>query len=46
MLHLQIATLKAEDVFQAVNKRRMLLGLSAIPELTPDTKLDAAAKSP
>lgn len=41
MLHLQIATLKAEDLLQAVNKRRTLLGLSAIPELTPDTKLDA-----
>lgn len=41
MLHLQIATLKAEDLLQAVNKRRTLLGLSAIPELTPDTRLDA-----
>jgi hypothetical protein len=41
MLHLQIATLKAEDLLQAVNKRRTLLGLPAIPELTPDTKLDA-----
>jgi len=40
MLHLQIATLKADDLIQAVNKRRTLLGLSAIPELTPDTKLD------
>jgi DNA repair exonuclease SbcCD ATPase subunit len=41
MLHLQIATLKAEDLLQAVNKRRTLLGLLTIPELTPDTKLDA-----
>lgn len=41
MLHLQIATLKAQDLLQSVNKRRTLLGLSAIPELTPDTRLDA-----
>jgi RecF/RecN/SMC N terminal domain len=41
MLHLQIATLRAEDLLEAVNKRRTLLGLSAITELTADTKLDA-----
>jgi DNA repair exonuclease SbcCD ATPase subunit len=41
MLHLQIATLKAEDLLAAVNTRRTLLGLSSIAELTADTKLDA-----
>ena len=41
MLHLQVATLKAEDLLAAVNARRTLLGLSSIPELTADTKLDA-----
>lgn len=50
-LHLQIiATLRAEDVLEAVNKRRKLLGLPEIAELTADTKLDAglsaAAKTP
>lgn len=38
--HLQIATLRKEDVLDAVNKRRKLLGLSFITELTADTKLD------
>lgn len=41
MLHLQISTLRAEDLLKAVNARRNVLGLSAIPELTADTKLDA-----
>jgi DNA repair exonuclease SbcCD ATPase subunit len=41
MLHLQIATMKAADLLEAVNKRRSLLGLSAITELTADTRLDA-----
>jgi len=40
-LHLQIATLRAEDLLAAVNKRREVLGLAAITELTADTKLDA-----
>lgn len=39
-LHLQIATLRAEDLLDAVNKRREVLGLAAIAELTADTKLD------
>lgn len=40
-LHLQIATLKPEDLLEAVNKRRKVLDLPAIAELTADTKLDA-----
>lgn len=40
-LHLQIATLRAEDLLEAVNKRRKVLGLPAIAELSADTKLDA-----
>lgn len=49
-LHLQIPTLRAADLLEAVNKRRTVLGLQEIAELTPDTKLDvglsAAAKLP
>jgi ABC-type transport system involved in cytochrome c biogenesis ATPase subunit len=41
LLHLQIATLRSEDLLKAVNQRRKLLGLTEIAELTPDTKLDA-----
>ncbi len=48
--HLQISTLKAEDLLESVNKRRKLLGLPEIAELTADTKLDvglaAAATGP
>ena len=40
-LHLQIATLRAEDLLEAVNKRRKMLDLPAIAALTADTKLDA-----
>ena len=39
--HLQISTLLAADVLEAVNKRRKVLGLPEIGELTADTKLDA-----
>jgi recombinational DNA repair ATPase RecF len=39
--HLQISTLRPEEVLEAVNKRRKVLGLPETPELTPDTKLDA-----
>jgi recombinational DNA repair ATPase RecF len=49
-LHLHIPTLKADDLLEAVNKRRKVLGLPEIAELTADTKLDAglsaAAKTP
>jgi recombinational DNA repair ATPase RecF len=38
--HLQISTLRSEDLLEAVNKRRKLLGLPEILELTADTKLD------
>jgi hypothetical protein len=43
--HLQIATLRSEDVISAVNQRRMLLGLAEIAEMTADTKLDAGLSS-
>ena len=39
-LHLQIPTLLPADVLEAVNKRRKVLGLPEIAELTPDSKLD------
>jgi hypothetical protein len=39
-LHIQIATLRSEDLLEAVNKRRTVLDLPAIAELTADTKLD------
>jgi len=39
--HLQIATLRSDDVLEAVNARRNLLGLTVLAELTADTKLDA-----
>jgi hypothetical protein len=41
ILHLQIPALRAEDLLEAVNKRRKLLGLSEIAQLTADTTLDA-----
>jgi hypothetical protein len=48
--HLQIATMRAEDLLAAVNQRRKLLGLPEIAELTADTKVDvglsAAASGP
>src|ERR1035441_3459411 len=39
--HLQIATLRAPDVLEAVNQRRKVLGLPEMAEMTADTKLDA-----
>jgi ABC-type branched-subunit amino acid transport system ATPase component len=39
--HLQIPTLLASDLLEAVNKRRKMLSLLEIEELTADTKLDA-----
>lgn len=38
--HTQIATLRAEDLLEAVNKRRKVLELEALEKLSPDTKLD------
>jgi recombinational DNA repair ATPase RecF len=38
--HLQIAPLRAADVLEAVNKRRIILGLAEIADLTADTRLD------
>jgi recombinational DNA repair ATPase RecF len=40
-LHLQITTPRSDDLLEAVNKRRKILDLPAIDELTADTKLDA-----
>ncbi len=40
-LHLQISTLRSEDLLEVVNKRRKVLELQPILELTTDTKLDA-----
>ena len=40
-LHLQIEALRSKDLLESVNVRRKLLTLSAIAELTTDTKLDA-----
>jgi recombinational DNA repair ATPase RecF len=45
LLHLQIPTLRAEDLLEAVNKRRKLLALLEIEELLADTKLDAGLSS-
>jgi hypothetical protein len=39
--HLQIATLHAVDLLEAVNKRRKILALPEIEKLTADTHLDA-----
>ena len=41
MLHLQLSTLRSEELLDAANKRRSLLGLSTITELSADTRLDA-----
>ncbi len=43
--HLQIPTLQSQDILDVVNKRRDLLGLSPITDLTPDTKLDSGLSS-
>ena len=39
-IHLQIPTLRSEDLLAAVNQRRSILGLSAFTELSADTQLD------
>jgi recombinational DNA repair ATPase RecF len=48
LMHLQLPSLSAEGLLAAVNKRRALLSLPELAELTSDTKLDdgltAAAK--
>jgi hypothetical protein len=40
-LHLQISTLRTEELLEVVNKRRKVLELPPILELKTDTKLDA-----
>lgn len=44
-LHLQMPTLYSDDLLEAVNKRRKVLGLLEIAELMADTKLDAGLSS-
>lgn len=39
-IHLQIPTLRAEDLLASANKRRTTLGLTELPQLTADTQLD------
>ena len=39
-LHLQITTLRSEDLLEAVNSKRKALGLPLLQELTVETKLD------
>ena len=39
--HLQISALRAEDLLEAVNKRRKLLSLVEVAELSADSTLDA-----
>jgi hypothetical protein len=41
LLHLQIPTLRTEDLVGAVNERRRVLGLPELTELTADSRLDA-----
>lgn len=40
MRHLQITTLKEEDVLASINPQRKMLGLSDLVEIAADTKLD------
>jgi recombinational DNA repair ATPase RecF len=43
--HLQIATPRSEDLLEVVNRRRTVLALPAILELTTDAKIDAGLSS-
>jgi len=45
LLHLQIPALRADELLASVNKRRKLLSLAEIPELSADTTLDAGLSS-
>lgn len=45
LLHLQIPTLRADDLLESVNRRRKLLSLAEIAELSVDTMLDAGLSS-
>lgn len=40
LIHLQIPTLRAEELLASVNKRRQVLGLTELQQLTADTQLD------
>lgn len=41
LTHMQIPSVKIEDLLAAANTRRKLLGLTLLDQLTPDTRLDA-----
>ena len=45
LLHLQIPALRADDLLESVNRRRKLLSLAEIAELSADTTLDAGLSS-
>ena len=45
LLHLQIPSLRADDLLESVNKRRKILSLAEIAELPADTTLDAGLSS-
>src|SRR5262249_17000396 len=46
LLHLQIESLRSEDLLESINARRKLLDLSMITELTAETKFDAGLSTP
>jgi AAA domain len=46
LLHVQIPTLRSEDLVGAVNERRRVLDLPELAELTVDSRLDADLASP
>ena len=43
--HVQIATLRADDLLEAVNKRRNTLGLEPLEKLSQDSKIDLGIDS-
>nr|WP_249816834.1 ATP-binding protein [Bradyrhizobium sp. 160] len=45
LTHMQIPSVKIDDLLAAANARRKLLGLPLLDQLTPDTRLDAGLTS-
>jgi hypothetical protein len=45
LTHMQIPSVKIDDLLAATNARRKLLGLALLSQLTPDTRLDAGLTS-
>lgn len=45
LTHMQIPSVKIDDLLAAANARRKLLGLPPLDQLTPDTRLDAGLTS-